>query len=102
LKGHGFSRAAKIFLLGCHPERSDFVRAANEITQSRDLLFARAALVAPANSRSLHSPLARLGRDDKYKGGTCGTTEVVPCYKADREESSMLAPNLSPEGGQHI
>ena len=49
----------------------------NELTQSRDLLFARAISVIPANSRSLHSPLKRLGRDDKVEENMFCTPEDV-------------------------
>lgn len=34
----------------CHPERSEFIRAANELTESKDLLFAGAGRGASSDS----------------------------------------------------
>ena len=69
-------------LNSCHPDRSERCRVATVLAQWRDLLSARNVIALPANSRSLHSALTRLGRDDTEIRSVFGTTKIVPCYKA--------------------
>ena len=64
--------------------------AVSSRAQSRDLLFARAGSMPHAHSRSLHSPLKRLGRDDNI-GRRAGRYDPRPCaFKAGYSNSEVL------------